>query len=94
MDLDELIGKEDESLRIVVLQKTFTSKLDRKENEDILRTVGQKNMLVITCEEKQLSYFGHTAKNNSIQQGILDGRIQGRRVRGRQRRDGQRALKE
>ena len=43
-------------------------------------------MFLIQIWKKQLSFFGHIVRHSSIQRDMVDGRIQGRRARGRQRK--------
>ena len=55
-------------------------------NESILLELGTQRELVMTVRKRKLQYFGHVTRANNICTHILEGRINGRRSRGRPRR--------
>ena len=63
------------------------SYLDRRSNEWILQQVGCRRELFATVVERKLRFLGHIVrKEQSIENQILTGRVDGKRSRGRQRR--------
>ena len=59
---------------------------DRVTNEEVLRRLGVQRGLISQIRAHKLKYFGHTARHDSLQKTVLTGRIDGRRGRGRPRR--------
>ena len=60
---------------------------DKIKNEKVLRKINIKNRLLNTIKTKKLKYFGHITRQNgdSLQKIVLDGKVNGRRGRGRPR---------
>ena len=58
---------------------------DRVTNEEILSTLGVERGLLSQIRTHKLSYYGHIARHN-LQKTVLTCRTDGRRVRGRPRR--------
>ena len=58
---------------------------EKKTNDEVLQMLGMTRCLLKIIMTRQLRYFGHIVRHNSMQHDILDGRIPGRRARGRQR---------
>ena len=54
-------------------------------NEDVLKQLEIKKSLLSTIKERKLKFFGHTKRHDSIMKNILEGKLQGKRPRGRPR---------
>ena len=54
-------------------------------NEEVLRRVGEKRALIRTIRERQRRWIGHTLRGDSILRTILEGKMEGKRTRGRPR---------
>ena len=59
---------------------------ERVKNEDVLKRLKVKRELLNKSKSHKLSYFGHIVRHESIQKTVLEGRMEGRRGRGRPRR--------
>ena len=59
---------------------------DRVTNEEILRRVGEKRGLLNTIKKRKSQYFGHLIRAEGFQRLLLDGKVEGTRRRGAQRR--------
>ena len=58
---------------------------EMKRNEEILQMMGTSKCLLQIITKRQMSYFGHLARHSDIQWDILDGKVSGKKARGRQR---------
>ena len=56
-----------------------------KSNKEVLNMINSKRMLVDMIKRKKLAYFGHLVRRDNIQRLLLDGKIDGKRSRGKQR---------
>ncbi|GFR66352.1 endonuclease-reverse transcriptase [Elysia marginata] len=55
-------------------------------NKKVLESVGlQRPELLLTIQRRKMKYYGHLRRHDSIQKRILEGKIDGRRGRGRRR---------
>ena len=54
-------------------------------NADVLSMLNTEQKLLGEVKKRQLEYFGHTKRHNSIRKEILEGKLEGKRPRGRQR---------
>ncbi|GFR89952.1 endonuclease-reverse transcriptase [Elysia marginata] len=55
-------------------------------NKKVLESVGlQRPELLLTMQRRKMKYYGHLRRHDSIQKRILEGKIDGRRGRGRRR---------
>ena len=54
-------------------------------NEEVLRRVGEKRSLIRTIRERQRRWIGHMLRGDSILRRILEGKMEGKRTRGRPR---------
>ncbi|GFS24167.1 endonuclease-reverse transcriptase [Elysia marginata] len=55
-------------------------------NKKVLESVGlQRPELLLTIQRRKMKYYGHLRRHDSIQKRILEGKIGGRRSRGRRR---------
>ena len=60
---------------------------EKKPNKTVLKLMNiKKPVLLTTIKKKQLSYFGHTKRHDSLQKLILEGKVEGSRGRGRKRK--------
>ena len=55
-----------------------------RNNEEVLGMINSERMLVEMIRRRKLSYFGHLVRRDGIQRLLLDGKINGKRSRGRQ----------
>ena len=62
------------------------SYMERITNEEVLNRVHQKRQLYRTILDRQAKFLGHSIRKGKLENLVLQGRIQGRRARGRQRR--------
>ncbi|CAM1330889.1 Uncharacterised protein r2_g3992 [Pycnogonum litorale] len=61
------------------------SYIDRKTNEEVLQRAGTSRELLKSIQKRQLSFLGHILRKGKIECIALQGRIDGKRDRGRQR---------
>ena len=58
---------------------------DRVSNQEVLRRMRTKRSLITSVKKRKLDYFGHLIRNDGLQRELLEGKIDGRRGRGRPR---------
>ena len=58
---------------------------DRIKNEEVLSMVGQKRCLVKTIRERKKNWIGHVLRGNGLLRDVLEGRMLGKRPKGRPR---------
>jgi len=63
------------------------SYVDRIINEQVLYRVDEKEKLLLDIQTRKLKYFEHLIRANGKQRELLEGHIEGKRGRGRNRRD-------
>ena len=54
-------------------------------NEEVLKRVEEKRSLMATLRERQKNWIGHILRGDSLLREIIEGRMEGRRTRGRPR---------
>jgi hypothetical protein len=54
-------------------------------NEEVLNLVEEKRSLVDTVKTRQKNWIGHLLRGDSLQRDIMEGRLEGKRSRGRPR---------
>ena len=59
--------------------------MDKITNEDVLKKVNAKRYVVPTIKLRKISYFGHMVRRDNIHRLLLEGKIEGKRPRGRPR---------
>ena len=59
----------------------------RISNEQILEMVGMERSLVMTIRKRQLKFVGHVERKGELKKLVLEGKIKGKRQRGRKRLD-------
>ena len=55
--------------------------------EQVLHMVDEKEKLLLDIQTRKLKYFGHLIRANGKQRELLEGHIEGKRGRGRKKRD-------
>ena len=66
---------------------TRTSWKDKKTNTEVLKQLGlSETQIVKTIQKRKLSYYGHVRRHDTLQRKILEGKIEGKRGRGRRRK--------
>ena len=58
---------------------------ERKTNEEILKIVGEKRRLVNMVVERKKRWIGHVLRGDGLMREVLEGRMIGKRPRGRPR---------
>ncbi|KAG1650362.1 hypothetical protein GQR58_028094 [Nymphon striatum] len=58
---------------------------ERKTNEYVLRMLGIKKQLLNIVKERKLKYYGHIKRHQTVQRITLEGKVEGKRSRGKQR---------
>ena len=56
---------------------------DRVTNEEVLRRMGNNAEVVDIIKSRKLRYYGHNRRHDSVQRDLLEGRVEGKRSRGR-----------
>ena len=60
---------------------------EMKSNAEVLKMICLKNTeLVLSIKKKKLAYYGHVRRHNSLQKLVLEGKVDGKRGRGRRRK--------
>ena len=55
-------------------------------NETVLGKVKEERQILTTITQRQLKFFGHVVRENGLEKLVLEGKIDGLRSRGRQRK--------
>ena len=58
---------------------------EHKTNNEVLQLAKAKSTLISSIKKTKFEYFGHFTSENSIQRVILEGKIEGKRGKGRPR---------
>ena len=58
---------------------------ERVSNDEVLRIVGEERMLIKTCKERQKKWIGHILRHDGLLKDVIEGRLEGKRPRGRKR---------
>ncbi|KAG1656182.1 Transmembrane and TPR repeat-containing protein 4 [Nymphon striatum] len=58
---------------------------ERRTNEYVLRMLGIKKQLLNIVKERKLKYYGHIKRHQTVQRITLEGKVEGKRSRGKQR---------
>ena len=56
---------------------------DRVTNDEVCRRLHVQRKLLSDIKQRKLAYFGHIKRHHSIRKELLEGRVQGKRGRGR-----------
>ena len=59
-----------------------------KSNAEVIKMIGLKNTeLVLSIKKKKLAYYRHVRKHHSLQKLVLEGKVDGKRGRGRRKKE-------
>ena len=58
---------------------------ERVSNDEVLRIVGEESTLIKTCKERQKKWIGHILRHDGLLKDVIEGRLEGKRLRGRKR---------
>jgi len=58
---------------------------ERKTNEEVLRIVGEERQLTNLLRNRKKNWIGHVLRGEGLMRKIMEGRIEGKRTRGRPR---------
>ena len=58
---------------------------DKKTNDEVLRMVGQYRKLLETMLKRKKNWIGHVMRGNGLMLEVVEGRMEGKRDRGRKR---------
>ena len=61
------------------------SSLKKISHEHVLNMVGMERCLLVTIRRRQLRFVGHVVRKGGLEKLVLEGKIDGKRQRGRQR---------
>ena len=59
---------------------------ERKTNEEVLRMVEEERSLIETIRQRQHRWIGHILRRNTLLGDIIEGRLEGKKTRGRPRK--------
>ncbi|KAI5695438.1 hypothetical protein M8J77_005016 [Diaphorina citri] len=65
---------------------TKTRWIEKKSNERVLEEVGESRQLIKTIEKRKIKLIGHIIRHNNFITNIFEGKIQGKKTRGRPRK--------
>ena len=68
--------------------------MESKTNEEFLKMANTTSSLLPTIKKRKCPYFGHVIRARSIQKLLLEGKIEGKRERGRPRATRMKNIKE
>ena len=57
----------------------------RKANNEILTMIGSRQLLLTIVKQRQVAYFGHIIRRDGLERLLVEGRLNGKRGRGRPR---------
>ena len=61
------------------------SYMDKITNDEVLQRAKAKRQLISVIRDRKMRYFGHLVRRNELQRLLLDGKVEGKRRKGRQR---------
>ena len=56
----------------------------KKTNKYVLETLGMKRAILGEIKSRQIKYFGHIKRHDTLLKFLLEGKVEGQRARGRQ----------
>src|SRR5215469_7050177 len=65
---------------------TKTSWKDKKSNDEVLKQVGESRSLVNTVIGRKRNWIGHVLRGDGLLLEVMEGRMEGKRTRGRKRK--------
>jgi len=60
--------------------------MDRITNEEMLNKVGEKRQLISVIRNRQKNWIGHVLRGDGLLREVMEGRMEGKRKRGRPRK--------
>ena len=80
------IGLLSDLVRVTMMVCSLVWK-EMKSNAEVLKMIGLKNTeLVLSIKKKKLAYYGHVRRHHFLQKLVLEGKVDGKRGRGRRRK--------
>ena len=73
------------SIRTIVVTILTNSWKAKKTNKYVLETLAAKRTLLAEIKSRQIKYFGHIKRHDTLLKFLLEGKVEGQRARGRQR---------
>ena len=84
--LSKVLEAKIESFEMLCLRKIGNVKWsDRVSNDRVLEKLKTKRTLLSDIKKRKLRYFGHVKRSNNILTTVVEGKLEGRRPRGRPR---------
>lgn len=83
--------RKDELRRLEALEMWLWRKMEkiswteRKTNEEVLKIVGENKLLIRTIINRKKTWIGHVVRGEGLLKLVMEGRMEGRRPRGRRR---------
>ena len=62
--------------------------MNKYANDTIIKLVDKFEPLLSTIKRRNMSYYGHTCRHSSMTKTILQGNVEGSRIRGRPKKIG------
>jgi hypothetical protein len=59
--------------------------MDRKSNEEVLKEINEKRTILRVVEMRKVKFIGHLLRHNDFVTNIMEGRVLGKKNRGRPR---------
>ena len=59
--------------------------MDKKTNEQVLREVGEERRLLQSVEKRKRNWIGHVVRGERLMKKVVEGRMKGKRGKGRPR---------
>ena len=85
--ISKQMGKRLEAFELWAYRKMLRiSYMEHRTNDWVLKLVGEERKLLNSIKTKKCQYFGHIVRAQKIQHHLLQGKLNGRRGRGRPRR--------
>ena len=85
--LDKHMEDNTNASEMLIFRRMFRiSHVHRKTNVEVLEMAKVKQTLLRTIQERKLQYFGHLIRGKGKQKLLMEGKIEGTRCRGKQRR--------
>src|SRR6476661_9380931 len=61
--------------------------MDKRPNEQVLSSINEKRSLIKTIWDRKQNWIGHVVKGTDLMKLVLEGRMEGKKPRGRPRMD-------
>ena len=84
---NRIIAFENKSHRRLLDINYRQMKTNKYVNETIIKFVGKFEPLLSTIKRRKISYYGHIGRYNSMAKTIMQGKVEGSRIRGRPKKD-------